>query len=81
MNLVPHEELMNKTMDMAGRFAKGPSLSYRFTKWSIYEGLNIDLQGALENEVIGQSQLVRSEDVKIAVKAFLEKKTPIFKGK
>jgi 2-(1,2-epoxy-1,2-dihydrophenyl)acetyl-CoA isomerase len=80
-HVIPHEELMPKTMELANRFAKGPTQAYKMIKWSIYRALNIDLEAASMNELFGQSFLLGTEDVKNAVNAFLEKKTPVFKGK
>jgi len=79
--VVPHEELMIKTMELAHRFSKGPTQAYKMIKWSIYRALNIDLEAASINELFGQSFLLGTEDVKNAVNAFLAKKTPLFKGK
>jgi 2-(1,2-epoxy-1,2-dihydrophenyl)acetyl-CoA isomerase len=80
-HVVPHEELMIKTMELAGRFAKGPTQAYKMIKWSIYRALNTDLAAASENELFGQSFLLGTQDVKNAVKSFLEKKPPVFKGR
>jgi len=80
-HVIPHEELMAKTMEMAERFAKGPTQAYKMAKWSIYRALNIDLEAASEHELFGQSFLLGTEDVKSAVKSFMEKKMPVFKGK
>jgi 2-(1,2-epoxy-1,2-dihydrophenyl)acetyl-CoA isomerase len=80
-HLAPHDELMKKTMEMAARFAKGPAQSYRLSKWAVYKAQNVDLQSAMEHERMGQNLLLGSQDSKIAVTAFSEKKTPVFKGK
>ena len=79
--VVPHSELMTKTMAMARRFAKGPSQAYKLIKWSVYRGLELSIESALENEVYGQNLLLGSEDVHEAVNAFNEKRKPIFKGR
>lgn len=80
-HLFPQEELMTKTMEMATRFANGPTQAYKMAKWAVYRALNIDLDAASEHELISQNFLLGTEDVKSAVKAFSEKKTPVFKGK
>ena len=79
-HVVPNDELIPKTMELANRFAKGPTQAYKMIKWSIYRALNTDLATASENELFGQSFLLGTKDVKNAVKAFMEKKTPVFKG-
>jgi 2-(1,2-epoxy-1,2-dihydrophenyl)acetyl-CoA isomerase len=79
-HVVPQEELMTKTMELAGRFAKGPTQAYKLIKWSIYRALNIDLEAASQHELFGQSFLLGTADVKNAVKSFIDKKLPVFKG-
>lgn len=79
-HVVPHEELMTKTLELAGRFAKGPTQAYKMIKWSIYRALNTDLKAASEHELFGQSFLLGTQDVKNAVNSFIEKKAPVFKG-
>jgi 2-(1,2-epoxy-1,2-dihydrophenyl)acetyl-CoA isomerase len=79
-HVVPHDELMPKTLELAARFAKGPTQAYKMIKWSIYRALNTDLEAASMNELFGQSFLLGTQDVKNAVSAFLEKKPPVFKG-
>jgi 2-(1,2-epoxy-1,2-dihydrophenyl)acetyl-CoA isomerase len=79
-HVVPHDELMPKTMAMAERFAKGPAQAYKLAKWAVYRGLTINYDLASEHELIGQNFLLGTQDVKNAVKAFIEKKSPVFKG-
>ena len=54
-HVIPHEELMPKTMELANRFAKGPTQAHKMIKWSIYRALNFDLEAASMNELFGQS--------------------------
>lgn len=79
--VVPHEELLDKAMEMAGKFAKGPAQSYKFAKWAVYRALSLDLPAACEHEMFAQNLLIDTEDVQNAVQAFREKRTPEFKGK
>ena len=80
-HVVPHEELLNEVMEMAGRFAKGPAQSYKLSKWAVYRALNLDLPAACEHELFGQNLLIETEDAKNAIQAFREKRTPEFKGR
>ena len=80
-HVVPHDELMEKTMKMAKRFAKGPLESYRRSKWAIYRAMGIDLDAALEHEAVSQGLLLGTEDVRSAAQAFANKKAPVFKGR
>jgi 2-(1,2-epoxy-1,2-dihydrophenyl)acetyl-CoA isomerase len=79
--VIPHEDLMPKTMEIAGQFAQGPALSYKRCKWAVYRALNLDFETAIEHEMLGQNLLLGTADVKNAVKAFTEKRTPRFEGK
>lgn len=62
-HVVPHNELMNRTMELARRLAKGPIQSYRLSKWAVYRAFTLDVEAALEHETFGQNFLVGTEDV------------------
>lgn len=78
--VVPVTELMDRTLEMAQRYARGPSQSYKLTKWAVYQGLEIDLPSALEHERFGQNLLLGTKDVREAARAFTEGRIPEFKG-
>nr|BBH92120.1 crotonase [Thermogemmatispora argillosa] len=65
----------------AERIAQGPTRAIGFIKMVINEGLDLPLQGgfALEREL--QNQLLRTEDVREGVTAFLERRPPRFRGR
>ncbi len=79
--VVPHEELESATMELAEKLAKGPPLAIKKAKRAIYEGLGKDLQQALEYAAAANKELFETEDHKEAVRAFVEKRAPIFKGR
>lgn len=79
--LVPHEELEKTTMDLALRIAKGPPISHRLSKVLIYKGLETDLETALQFLSACIPITIASEDHKEAVRAFAEKRSPMFEGK
>jgi 2-(1,2-epoxy-1,2-dihydrophenyl)acetyl-CoA isomerase len=80
-HVVPQDQVMTKSMELALRLARGPIQSYKLSKWAVYRGLDIGLEAALEHELFGQNLLLGTEDVRNAAKAFAEKKTPVFKGR
>ena len=67
--------------DFAKRLAKGPGQAYKLSKWAVYRAQHVDLESALEHEMLGQNLLLGTEDVSSAVEAFAEKKEPVFKGR
>ncbi len=79
--VVPHEELESATMELAEKLAKGPPLAIQKAKRAIYEGLQMDLQSALEYSTSALKELRQTEDHKEGAKAFVEKREPVFKGR
>lgn len=77
----PKPEMMTRARAFATKLAKGPSQSYRLSKWAVYRAQQLDLEAALEHEMFGQNLLLSTEDVSKAVEAFAEKKEPVFKGR
>jgi 2-(1,2-epoxy-1,2-dihydrophenyl)acetyl-CoA isomerase len=79
--VVPADELDAAVADWAGRLAAGPPLALDMTKRMLNQGLNTTLEEALEVEAMAQSVNIASRDTREAVKAFLEKRTPVFRGR
>ncbi|MDY6842942.1 MAG: enoyl-CoA hydratase [Thermodesulfobacteriota bacterium] len=79
--VVPTEELLPCSEELAKRLARGPSLAIGLAKLAINKGISMDVKTGLDYEVYGQSVCVQSEDNREGVKAFIEKREPQFKGK
>ncbi len=79
--VVQHEELMPRALEVAKRLAKGPTLAMSMAKRGIYKSRITALQEALEFESYGQAQLARTEDHAEGVKAFLEKREAHYVGR
>jgi len=79
--LVPHEQLMNSVMELAGRIAANPPGVLRLAKESIYKSLSSDLETAFAREIEVQLECFYSEDFLEGVTAFVEKRKPQFKGR
>lgn len=79
--VVPHEELMEKTLELADKIASRPPLAVRFAKEAVNRsvGSGVDSGYALESYLHALS--CTTEDKKEGVSAFLEKRKGQFKGK
>ncbi|MBX9974728.1 enoyl-CoA hydratase/isomerase family protein [Cytobacillus firmus] len=78
---VPQEELMDTAKEYARRIRlKGP-LALRMAKAAVNRGADMEMETALYLEKLAQTILIGSEDKLEGTQAFLEKRTPQFKGK
>jgi enoyl-CoA hydratase/carnithine racemase len=78
--LLPSAEAEAQTWAFAKRLAAGPPLVHAWIKRAVYAGLEAGFDAALENEVKGQMQLLRSKDFFEGVSAFFQKRDPKFIG-
>jgi len=79
--VVPADDLLKVSKELAAKIAKGAPLAIRMSKLAIFKGLQMDLATELEFEAYGQAVCMRTEDHREGVKAFLEKREPVFKGR
>ena len=67
-------------MDLARRLANGPALAIRGTKHALNKRVWNDLNQALDMGLALEERSSRHEDHQEAARAFVEKRTPQFKG-
>ena len=79
--LVPEKDLMHEITKMANILTKYAPLVPQTIKAIVNFGMDSSLAGALMFEKYAQGALVQTEDKKEGIEAFLEKRTPRFKGK
>ena len=74
-------ELMPQVMATATRLADNAPISVRQAKKSIHQGLQMDLKSGLYFEVQAYDRLISTEDRHEGIRAFNEKRKPVFKGR
>lgn len=76
------DQLKEKTTEIATRLANGPTVAYRYMKENLNRALSSgDLNDCLDLEATHHIHCGQTEDHREAVKAFVEKKEPVFKGR
>ncbi len=76
--VVAPEELGPVVEEWAARLARSPSLALTLMKSALYKALNMDFFSELEDEINLQSICLNSQDGKEGLRAFLEKRQPVF---
>ena len=77
---VPDDQLAGETATLAARLASGPSLAYGLIRRNVRLGLEGDFATTLQNEAVAQGIAGSSKDCGEAVAAFLDKRSPVFRG-
>ncbi len=79
--VVPADQLEKETMDIAHRIAHGPTVAYRYMKENISRAIGGDMGECLDLEATHHIHTSLTRDHREAVKAFVEKKDPVFEGR
>ena len=79
--VVPHEELMSAALELASRLAQGAAQSMSLIKYLVRKSMETNMRESVELAHVAQDLARQTEDHKEAVRAFLEKRKPEFKGR
>jgi len=81
VNRVVTPELLLETVHaLAARLASGPSTALRMIKRAVYQGQRMDLRSHLDLISSHMAVIRQTEDHREGARAFVEKRTPEFKG-
>jgi len=78
--LCPPETLLQDALDTAAIIAANAPLSVRQAKKSIHHGLQMDLKNALLFEIEAYNRMIPTKDRQEGIRAFNEKRKPVFTG-
>ncbi len=78
---VPADQVLEKSLELAREIATAAPLAVRWTKRSIYRNLSWDPVSAARLEAHEQSRTLETEDSREGIRALLEKRDAVFKGK
>ncbi len=79
--VVPDAELAKEAFEWARRIAAGPPIALQYMKQNLNRALREDLPSCLEVEAERMVEGAGTDDYVEAVRAFQEKRAPVFKGR
>jgi len=79
--IVDDDKLIDTAMDLANKIATKSLVQTGFIKELVNKGTDVDLNSANSLEISFFSSSFSTDDQKEGMKAFLEKRKPVFKGK
>ena len=79
--VVADDELASAALEWARQLAAGPPVAYRYMKENLNRALHADLETCLDYEADRMVRGAVTDDYREAVKAFMEKRRPVFEGR
>jgi enoyl-CoA hydratase/carnithine racemase len=77
----PPERLLEEALDAASAIAGNAPMSVRQAKKSIHVGMQLDLKNAFLFEIEAYNRLIPTADRQEGIRAFNEKRKPVFEGR
>jgi 2-(1,2-epoxy-1,2-dihydrophenyl)acetyl-CoA isomerase len=78
--VVPEKDLITEAKALAGQLAAGPTKAFGATKRLLQIGLTESFEAQMKNESRSIAEMARTGDSREGIRAFLEKRSPDFKG-
>lgn len=78
--VVPGEKLMDEARALAAQLASGPTRAFGAAKQLLNDSFHNGLETQMELEARAIAQMVKTQDVKEGMSAFLEKRKPQYRG-
>ena len=75
------ESILHEGMEIAHTLASNAPISVRLIKEVLQQSYDLDLEAVMQLETEGTLECFASEDMREGVKAFVEKRAPIYKGR
>ena len=79
--IVDPDELLDEAIALAGKLAENAPLALRAVKRTVRDADGLPLVQAFEVEASESAAVMRSEDAREGPRAFVEKRTPVFRGR
>lgn len=79
--VVPDEEVLQEAKKLASKLATKAPVALSLLKSSLHTGLNTDIATGLSQEIEKFTLLFATQDQKEGMKAFVERRKPVFTGK
>lgn len=79
--VLPESGFLDAALEIAGRIAHGPLVSYRYMKENVNLAVDSDFRTILDREAMTHLRCGQTDDHREGVQAFLEKREPRFTGR